>query len=109
MILATSSRNRASAFYSQQNESEIRGQYFSKTSKWVGANSNGFANKLTKQYFTELFEMTMNYDKDFGGTNLALLGGYSYQDFFNEGFGLQGGNFILMPLPTTTWDCPRLW
>ena len=84
---------RASAFYSQQNLSEIRGQYYAKTSKWVGANRNGLGNKLTKQSFTELFETTINYDKDFGGTNLALLAGYSYQYFFNEGFGMQGGNF----------------
>ena len=40
------------------------------------------------------FETTVNYDKDFGGTNLAILGGYSYQYFFNEGFGMQGGNFL---------------
>ncbi|HTE32813.1 MAG TPA: SusC/RagA family TonB-linked outer membrane protein, partial [Chryseolinea sp.] len=85
---------RASAFYSRQNESEIRGQYFSKTSKWIGASRNGLANRLTKQASTELFETTVNYDKDFGKTNLAILGGYSYQDFFNEGFGMQGGNFL---------------
>lgn len=85
---------RASAFYSQQNESEIRGQYFSKTSKWVGANRNGLGNRLTKQASTQLFETTVNYDKDLGGANLALLGGYSYQYFFNEGFGMQGGNFL---------------
>lgn len=85
---------RASVFYSQQNESEIRGQYYSKNSKWVGANRNGLGNRLTKQMFTQLFETTINYDKDFGGTNLAVLAGYSYQDFFNEGFGMQGGNFL---------------
>ena len=85
---------RASAFYSQQNQSELRGQYYSKTSKWVGANRNGLANRLTKQMFTELFETTVNYDKDLGGTNLAILAGYSYQYFYNEGFGMQGGNFL---------------
>ena len=85
---------RASVFYSQQNESEDRGQYYAKTSKWVGANNNGLANKLTKNMYTQLFETTVNYDKDFGGTNLAILGGYSYQDFYNDGFGMQGGNFL---------------
>ena len=44
--------------------------------------------------YTQLFETTVNYDKDFGGTNLAVLGGYSYQDFYNEDFGMQGGNFL---------------
>jgi TonB-dependent starch-binding outer membrane protein SusC len=85
---------RAAAFYSQQNESEIRGQYFAKTSKWTGYNRNGLANRLTRQSNNELFEVTVDYDKDFGQTNLHILGGYSYQDFFNEGFGLQGGNFL---------------
>jgi iron complex outermembrane receptor protein len=85
---------RASAFYSLQNESEIRGQYYSKRSKWIGSNNNGLANRLTKQMYTQLFETTVNYDKDLGGTNLAILAGYSYQDFFNEGFGMQGGNFL---------------
>ena len=84
----------AAAFYSQQNESEIRGQYFSKTSKWVGSNRNGLANRLTEQKNNELFEVTVDYDKDLGPTNLHVLGGYSYQYFFNEGFGMQGGNFL---------------
>ncbi len=59
----------------------------------MGANRNGLGNKLTKQHFNELFETTINYDKDFGGTNLAILGGYSYQYFYYEDFGMQGGNF----------------
>ncbi len=85
---------RAAAFYSQQNESEIRGQYFAKTSKWTGSNRNGLANRLTEQKNNELFEVTVDYDKDLGSTNIHVLGGYSYQYFFNEGFGLQGGNFL---------------
>lgn len=85
---------RAAAFYSQQNESEMRGQYFDKNSKWGGYNRNGLANRLTKQTYTQLFETTVNYDKDFGKANLALLGGYSYQYFFNDGFGMQGGDFL---------------
>ncbi len=85
---------RAAAFYSQQNESEIRGQYFDKTSKWGGYNRNGLANRLTNQRSTQLFETTINYDKEIGNADLAILGGYSYQYFFNEGFGMQGGNFL---------------
>jgi TonB-dependent starch-binding outer membrane protein SusC len=85
---------RASVFYSQQEESDIRGQYFAKTSKWTGYGRNGLANRLTNQRSTKLFETTLNYDKDFNGVDLALLGGYSYQYFFNEGFGMQGGNFL---------------
>jgi TonB-dependent starch-binding outer membrane protein SusC len=85
---------RAAVFYSLQNESEIRGQYFSKYDKWTGYNRNGLANRLTNQKYTQLMETTVNYDRDMGGANLALLGGYSYQYFYNEGFGLQGGDFL---------------
>lgn len=85
---------RASVFYSQQSKSEFRGRYFDKDSKWGGYNRNGLAERLTKEEYTQLFETTVNYDKDFSGANLALLGGYSYQDFYNDGFGMQGGNFL---------------
>ena len=85
---------RASVFYSQQEESDYRGNYFNKTSKWVGYNRNGLANQFTNQRSTKLFESTLNYDKEFGGADLALLGGYSYQEFFNKGVGMEGGNFL---------------
>lgn len=85
---------RASVFYSNQHESEIRGNYYSKTSKWVGNQRNGLANRFTNQRTTQLFETTVNYDKQLGDLDFSILGGYSYQDFFNEGFGMQGGNFL---------------
>jgi TonB-dependent starch-binding outer membrane protein SusC len=85
---------RASVSYTRQNESDLRQQYFSKTAKWTGYNRNGLANQLTNQRTNQLFETQFNYDKDFGTTTLAVLAGYSYQDFFNKGFGLQGGNFL---------------
>ncbi len=85
---------RASVFYSNQHESDIRGNYFAKTSKWTGAQRNGLANRYTNQRTTNLFETTINYDKQFSDLDFSILGGYSYQDFFNEGFGMQGGNFL---------------
>ncbi len=84
----------ASVFYSAQKESDIRGQYYTKTSKFRGFGRNGLANRRTDQRNNELFETTINYTKNLGNTNLAVLGGYSYQDFFNEGFGMEGGNFL---------------
>jgi len=85
---------RASVFYSGQRESDFYGQYFAKNSKLGGRNGLGLATRGTDERFNDLLEATVNYDKTFGDANLALLGGYSYQDFFNEGFGLQGGNFL---------------
>ncbi len=85
---------RAAVFYSRQEENDLRGEYYSKTSKFRGFGRNGLASRATHTRFNELFETTVNYDKTFGDVNLALLGGYSYQYFFNEGFGMEGGNFL---------------
>jgi TonB-dependent starch-binding outer membrane protein SusC len=85
---------RFSAFYSAQRESDFYGSYSNKTAKFGGRNGLGFASRSTDIRINELFETTVNYDKDLGGADLALLAGYSYQDFFNEGFGMSGGNFV---------------
>jgi len=85
---------RFSAFYSAQRESDFYGSYNKKSAKFGGRNGLGFASRSTDQRINELFETTINYDRDLGAADLALLAGYSYQDFYNEGFGLSGGNFV---------------
>ncbi len=85
---------RFSMFYSAQRESDFFGFYNKKSAKFGGRNGLGFAGRGTDQRTNELFETTINYDKTFGDANLQLLGGYSFQDFFNEGFGMSGGNFV---------------
>ncbi len=81
-------------FYSAQTENELRGEYYSKDSRFRGANRNGIALRTTEYDYNELFELTANYDQTFGNTDFAFLGGYSYQDFEDEGFGMLGGNFL---------------
>ena len=85
---------RFSMAYSKQKESDFRGVYYNKTAKFRGSNRNGLASREDHQRNFQLFESTLNYDKAFGTANLALLGGYSYQSFFNEGFGMMGGDFL---------------
>jgi len=85
---------RASVFYSNQRETDLYGFSNKKTSKFGGQGGQGRAGRSTDQRLSQLFETTINYDKTFDKTNLQLLGGYSYQDFFNDGFGAQGGNFL---------------
>ncbi len=85
---------RFAAFYSAQRESDFYGSYSKKSAKFGGNNGLGFASRSTDQRVNELFETTVNFDKNLGGADLALLAGYSYQDFYNEGFGLSGGNFV---------------
>jgi TonB-linked SusC/RagA family outer membrane protein len=83
-----------SLFYSQQRNNRLGGQYWDQNSFWVGADRNGLAVRQTDENFFQLFEPTINYTQTFGSVNLNLLGGYSYQDFLNEGFRAEGGNFL---------------
>lgn len=84
----------ASAFYSQQRENDMYGGYIKKTAKIPGGQGRGRAGRATDSRFNHLFETTVNYTKGIGAGNLNLLGGYSYQDFYNEGFRQEGGNFL---------------
>ncbi|MEQ9049686.1 MAG: TonB-dependent receptor [Marinoscillum sp.] len=84
----------ASVFYSRQEENDLRGEYYSKSSKFRGAGRNGFARKSNERRTNQLFESTVNYNKDVSDLNIALLGGYSYQEFFTEGSGMEGGDFL---------------
>ena len=44
---------------------------------------------------SRLFESTASFNSDLSpNLNLNILGGYSYQDFTNEGFYAQGGDFL---------------
>lgn len=85
---------RLGAFYSIQTENEFRGEYYAIDSRFNGADRTGLALRYSEYDYNELFEMTVNYDQTFGNTDFAFLGGYSYQDFEDEGLGLLGGNFL---------------
>jgi TonB-dependent starch-binding outer membrane protein SusC len=83
------------AFYSIQDDREVRNRYFDKNSYWVGENTNGRAEKDYDEFFNQLFESTVNWNGDIGNNmNLGVLGGYSYQEFINQGYFVGGGNFI---------------
>ncbi|MCB0837402.1 MAG: SusC/RagA family TonB-linked outer membrane protein [Bacteroidetes bacterium] len=81
-------------FYALQRENDLTAQYFDKQSFWRGADRNGLANRGSNDRYTQVFDATVQYENDFGGLNLKVLGGYSYQNFVNEGFFAEGGNFI---------------
>jgi iron complex outermembrane receptor protein len=80
--------------YAQQFFSGLQGRYWDKNSFWIGADRNGLAERNTDDRFTEIFETTLNYDHDFNEMNFKVLGGYSWQQNTNEGFGASGGNFV---------------
>jgi TonB-dependent starch-binding outer membrane protein SusC len=83
------------AFYSVQNSTNLGGQYFDKNDFWGGINRNGLASRQEDNSSSRLFESTVKYNGDLTSeVNISALGGYSYQDFTNEGFYAQGGNFL---------------
>jgi TonB-dependent starch-binding outer membrane protein SusC len=86
---------RAAFFYSRQWETDLRGYYSPKTAKFGGGvGAQGLARTQNFNRYNDLYETTLNYDKNFGDLNLALLAGYSYQNFFNQGSSIQVRNFI---------------
>lgn len=58
--------------------------------------SQGEASRTLGQTNDKLLELTANYMKGFGdkGSNFSILGGYSYQDIVNDGFGANNKNFV---------------
>ena len=85
---------KAAAFYSIQQESDLFGQYYEKDGYFRGFNKNGYLERFTEDRTNEQFDLTGTYNGDFGSTSLELLGGYSYQQFDNQSFGLQAGDII---------------
>lgn len=85
----------AAVFYATQRETDWRGSYSPKTAKFGGGfGRNGLATIQNDERLNELFETTVNYNTDLGKVNMALLGGYSFQEFFNQGNFMQAGDFL---------------
>ncbi len=81
-------------FYSLQTESDVRSSYRASTSFWSGRDRNGLARKSYDDRFNQLFESTLRWNGDLSNGTIDAVGGYSYQDFTNEGFRAEGGDFI---------------
>jgi iron complex outermembrane receptor protein len=94
------------ALYSVQNSGISVGKYFDKNDLWNSVSGynfsyNGIALKKSENSASRLFESTVHFNGDLSSLlnlnlnlNLNLIGGYYYQDFTNEGFSGQGGNFL---------------
>ena len=57
---------------------------------------NGRASRNLNQSSTKLLELTANYARDLGtpNRNFAVIGGYSFQQFDNDGFGAANNGFV---------------
>uniref|UniRef100_UPI004048CC08 SusC/RagA family TonB-linked outer membrane protein n=2 Tax=Algoriphagus sp. TaxID=1872435 RepID=UPI004048CC08 len=86
---------KVSAFYSSQRETFWNGSYSPKTAKFGGGfGRKGLATVQNNETLNDLFEATANYEQSVGKLNMSFLGGYSYQEFFNQGDYTQAGNFL---------------
>ena len=85
-------------------QSLVRGDEFFDVVTQKGSLFEGRATKNLLENNSYLFEFTADYNKVFNGKHsLNLLGGYSYQDFTNEGFNGSAQNF-----PTTSFGTNNL-
>src|SRR5699024_7201085 len=89
----------ASAFYSLQTSDVVYREFYARTNKRSGgattnALGNGWAGQFSDDSRSELFETTLNYVADVNEFGLEAFVGYSYQNFTNQGYGAEGGDFI---------------
>jgi iron complex outermembrane receptor protein len=83
------------ASYSVQSSNKAAVQYFDRNDFWRGINRNGVASQLSENSHFQLFETIARYNGDISSSvSINALGGYSYQDYINEGFSVNGGDFL---------------
>ena len=70
------------------------GAYFAPSNSRVGVGDGGRANRNSESYASRLLETYASYNREIGSGNLSIVGGYSWQDFVNEGFFAQNRRFI---------------
>jgi TonB-linked SusC/RagA family outer membrane protein len=60
----------------------------------TGVGRHGYLYKQDNESISQLYENLLTYQGKFSKVDYTVLGGYSYQDFKNEGFNVGAGNFI---------------
>ena len=84
--------------YGKDNGGDIAGAtsvYISKQSQYAqGLGRNGIATRNSSTNQNDYLSTTLTYDFTLAGIDLKALGGYDYQKFRYESFGLSGGNFL---------------
>jgi TonB-dependent starch-binding outer membrane protein SusC len=83
------------AAYSTETSAKLQGTYYDMNDVYVGQSRTGLASRQEDNSSSRLFESTAHYTGDLNpDININALVGYSYQDFTNEEFYAQGGNFL---------------
>ncbi len=83
--------------YSQNRESGVYDEYWSKKSFWTpfGSGSNkGYARRDWNENLSTIFDMISTYERDFSGLNFKLMVGHAYQVDTRDVFGARGQDFL---------------
>ncbi|MFW6347033.1 MAG: SusC/RagA family TonB-linked outer membrane protein [Cyclonatronaceae bacterium] len=83
-----------SVFYARQSFNQLRGEYYEKDAKFRGSARNGLAIRENFESQNDLVEAQLNYDRTFGDVRFEGTTGYSWQDFQDDNFYAEGGDFI---------------
>ncbi|MFT7232970.1 MAG: hypothetical protein ACI8TA_002192, partial [Cyclobacteriaceae bacterium] len=81
------------ANYAQQYSSDVRAEYYPRTSFFRGLNRGGLARRSSADKKFSLFEAYSTYTNSFSSFNLSATAGYSYQEESDENFIVQLGDF----------------
>lgn len=88
--------------YAQQTSSNYQQQYSPSNAfidrgfynGFTGVGKHGYSYKQDDETFSQLYENILSYTRNIKGLEFTAIGGYSYQDFLNQGFSAGAGNFI---------------
>ncbi len=82
------------ASYSFESNTEELGKYFQSNAYFNGSDRNGLARRQYDEGYNQLFESTLSWNGNLSNGTVDAVGGYSYQEFLNQGFHAEGGNFL---------------
>jgi iron complex outermembrane receptor protein len=87
--------------YAQQTTSIFAEAYLSKRAFFdrnfldvSGFQRNGYGFKGDEEFYNQLYENTLSFDRKFNKLGVSALGGYSYQEFTHKVATMAGGNFL---------------
>jgi iron complex outermembrane receptor protein len=84
-----------SAQYSQDNSSDLIGNFWSREDFGVGFGARGTAQRQTNDRQQQIFESTLRYEADItDGLNMTLLAGVGTQTIKNQGFNARSRQFL---------------
>ncbi len=85
----------AGILYSLQADNFLDREYFDRTSFYSGYYRNGYASQNESASQNQYFESSASWSNNSGNPlQVSVKGGYSYQEFINQGFQAAGGNFL---------------